>query len=474
MPEQLIVKIGDGGSIESIFQNGIIREEIDALFNTLEAAPPGRITLYFHGGLNNESTGINIANTMIPHIQAANNIPIIFVWKTGIGETIGEWIRASTGIKAFNKVYRMVLRKLGGRLGNAEAGDERGSQIMSEEELELELEKEFPFDDLQPINSDERGMVETMDLEYFDEEKESADLKIEFSRMLEKEPADEEEMKQADQFTDQSGSDDERAIIVTSAALLKVLVQVSIKVLVRRVKKQYHGFYPTVMEEALRAIYAGHGGKFIWSQIKQKADEMWSTKNNEVTTAHYLLQRLANLQQKAPDTKINLAGHSAGSIAICRMLQHAGRDCSAMQFNHIIFLAPAVGCSVFYEEIIKAKNAIHSFRLFTMTDELEKKDKLFSPVYTRSLLYLVSGLFEETTSSPIAGMQKFLKGCQDRKDDPALDDIKTFLEEPGKNRVVYSLVGSGLPVGMQCAASKHGSFDEDMVTIESLKYIIAN
>ena len=56
--------------------------------------------------------------------------------------------------------------------------------------------------------------------------------------------------------------------------------------------------------------------------------------------------------------------------------------------------------------LINNQVVFKKFRMFTMTDELEKEDDC-KAIYPASLLYLISGILEDRDDTPIAGMMRF-------------------------------------------------------------------
>jgi hypothetical protein len=112
-----------------------------------------------------------------------------------------------------------------------------------------------------------------------------------------------------------------------------------------------------------------------------------------------------------------------------------------------------------------------------LSDELERADHLppvythLPPIYTRSLLYLVSGLFEEGADIPLVGMQRYYSG-QAPYDIPEVQASLRYLLDPLKQRTVWSTVNAGS--GLSSSATTHGHFYQDIFTSDSLRYIIAN
>jgi hypothetical protein len=103
-----------------------------------------------------------------------------------------------------------------------------------------------------------------------------------------------------------------------------------------------------------------------------------------------------------------------------------------------------------------------------MLDEVERADVLVPLVYPHSLLYLVSGIFEDEPDTPIVGMQRYYSREAPYDTPEVLSCVDYLLASP--KRTVWSVVNNGL----SSSAQKHGDFDNDVPTLESLRYIIAN
>lgn len=82
------------------------RADVDAIFTehlprALQAARsagrPLRLMFQAHGGLNDEATGIAIAQKSVAWWQSNGIYPIYFAWETGLFETIGQLLRGATG-----------------------------------------------------------------------------------------------------------------------------------------------------------------------------------------------------------------------------------------------------------------------------------------------------------------------------------------------------------------------------------------
>jgi hypothetical protein len=148
----------------------------------------------------------------------------------------------------------------------------------------------------------------------------------------------------------------------------------------------------------------------------------------------------------------------------------------------VLFLAPAVTFELFARTIAAHPQSIANFRMFSMTDELESEDALVPIVYTRSLLYFISGVLEgnvvggqwkEDIDSPLVGMKRYLDedATFTPAEFPAVHAVKQFFETSA-NRTIWSAVAGG--DGLSSASRKHGDFDNDRETLKSLVWALKN
>jgi len=177
--------------------------------------------------------------------------------------------------------------------------------------------------------------------------------------------------------------------------------------------------------------------------------------------------------------KLTLVGHSTGAIYICNFLDVAEKLGLKTRIQ-VVFLAPAVTCARFAEAIaVHNKHRLKDFRMFAMRDALEIQDRMVAPLYTRSLLYFVSGLLEGqvgkdgrwsgVTGMPLVGMERFYERSTYAQAS-AVVKVKAFLGAVPQ-RMVWSSV-KGADNGLNSNAAKHGDFDNDPATLQSVQSII--
>lgn len=449
--------------------------DIDAIFDHLHNSGAGKLAVHFHGGLVSEANGEGTARSMQPVYEAGGAHSLTFIWETGLIETITRNLTRINDTKLFQKLLRYVFRQLTKRLGADISGRGPG-EAMSMQEIEAELQKIEKFE---AFDARARGGAETLDEAALDQAE--AEMIIEYQVELQ---ADIDFLESEDRLLFEETHlrpereadlrEDGRGLEILKVA--KVLASVTYRVLKRYWKGRDHGLYPTTVEEILREFYLADLGEWVWSGMKDIADKMWLPNSeplgDESHPGTYFLEKLKAHQNAHPNFVVDFIGHSAGSIAICEMLKSATAADTVPRTRNIIFLAPACVSKLMYDEIVQREDRYEAFRMFTMQDEAyEQKDRLVPLVYTRSLLYFISGVLEPEVDIPIAGMERFWTGAEPF-DDAYLVASRNWLKEAGRNRSVLSVTTAGGD-GLESASEKHGDFDNDENTRASLTHIVS-
>jgi hypothetical protein len=433
-----------------------------------------RLVIFFHGGLVSEASGLASAQRMAGNYgTTAASIGII--WQTGLGETFRDNLLAITATKIFKKTLSWVLAKAG--VGDDTGARGSGGGPLDAAEIEAMLETPEGAAALDRALSAQADAAKSIasarssGLDDLDAEAIARDLEYDFAAdsslpdlIYEGAPGAQPIRRKLDL---EEGA---RGLTATEVALFigKIVVAV-----VRRYRSgTAHDALPTAVEELLRAAYLADIGKFTWDAMKTKAQRMW-TDDGTVPgdTGHgggYVLRRLEALQAARPDMIIDVVGHSAGSIAICEMLAAIEADRRRIRLRNIIFLAPAVRLDLFTLWIRRGPQIFKRFRMFTMTDAAEKEDRVGGSIYPRSLLYLVSGCFEDRPDAGIVGMDRFLRQAMTSAGRD-YDDVRGWLQ--AATRLVYSPSAASAAQGLQTSALHHGDFDDDPATLASLFFM---
>ncbi len=501
--------------------NGLLgqppRSPIDAVEKILSKAaaanPKNGLVIHFHGGLNARQYALEkIVAPLTKTYSDAGGYPLFFVWESGFIEAIlnnkDDLLRDPAFRELVKKVSEWVLSKtaIGGTFCFKGAD---GIPVEDIDRFREEYDQWFTGDEKRtsPPGENSNDLVAQ-------EAKTKAgglnedQLAQEIEQSLDGDPAFKRALAEAynasvppaDIVTKGVGTRKPADVLLLSEAALnemfpadnglktrgvftwlgvvKFVAKLVIAVAGRYRDGTDHGLHCTVVEEVLRSAYGGLIGSAIWSQMKQDTLDSFADVPGSCGLAVVReLKALEDVGQRFH--KLTLVGHSTGAIYICNFLDIAKRVGLETPVQ-VVFLAPAVTCARFYEAIDAHQDLrLKDFRMFAMRDTLETQDRMFAPLYTRSLLYFVSGLLEGqvdrdgnwsgVTGMPLVGMERFYEGSTYGKDD-TVAEVKAFLGAvPG--RMVWSSV-SGAGNGLNSGAKKHGDFDNDPSTLASVQAII--
>ena len=208
-------------------------------------------------------------------------------------------------------------------------------------------------------------------------------------------------------------------------------------------------------------------GKPLWAAMKEAAllASSLDAGGGDAGGAWKFAKALAPLITNPPPGKqisLHTVGHSAGAIF------HAHYIPALIERGVIVdslaLLAPAVRIDLFKSHLLPAiaNGAVKRFELYTMDEEAEKDDDLVEPigipVYGKSLLYLVSGAFEPEDNAGILGLEERFEN------DSAITDL---FAPAGPHRLEFSHA-RGKPHNPATKARKHGCFDNDDATMQSI------
>ena len=469
------INIGPGGTFRPSGNLQTSAADIDAIFKYLEQSNTKKLAVHFHGGLVKEESGEGIARNMKPVYEAGGAHSLTFIWETGLVETITRNLTDIHNTKLFQKLIRYVFKQLTKRLG-ADISGRGPSESMTMAEIETELSK---IDKFEVFESRARSGAQSLDEASLEQAKDEMTLEYQMELQADQDFLDSEEklLFQETYLKSQIEADlreDGRGFEIIKVA--RTLARVTYRVLKRYWKGRDHGLYPTTVEELLREFYLDDFGAWVWDGMKTIAKKMWYPNSENIDQySHpgtYFLEKLGSFQSENPGFIVDFVGHSAGAIAICQMLKSANLAGTIPEIRNIVFLAPACTSQLMHNEIVSKEERYESFRMFTMQDKYEKEDRLVPFIYTRSLLYFISGVLEPNeVDTPIAGMERFWTGEKPFEDDYLVSSA-AWLKSSGKNRNVLSVTESTIS-GMKSESVTHGGFDNDEKTLSSLTYIIS-
>jgi hypothetical protein len=276
--------------------------------------------------------------------------------------------------------------------------------------------------------------------------------------------------------------------VAAALAIIKHGVIIFARIIKRFYQHRAHGLYTTCVEEICRELYLDAIGEWFWTQMKNDTADTFSPgEANEPRGGSTLVQALAAEVSTAAKTgrplpKISIVAHSAGSIWTCHFLKalddsrQSGEMPASFRLHKLIFLAPACTSALFARtlELHAARPLFAEFRMFALDDSLESGYWEAPPLYPRSLLYMVSGMFESTVDEPLLGMQRYLI---DTKvfNEADIRAIRTFLATSATQSIFSIAQGAD---GLSSDALRHGAFTNTAVpepaTMASVLYMLSH
>ena len=466
------------------------RENLREAFRTYRTTARGKpLVLHFHGGLVDEASAEAMAWRLMPEYSRAGGFPLFVIWQTGMIETIRNNWKRIVGADAFQGVLERVLQFTIGRQRST-SGTRAGSlsvpdaDVIQDELKRLDANEE-PFsgenfssreDNLdlldEKLTTAEWGQLDTMVQE--DDRLQRAAGRIARGQDELEEEMLAPEMQQEVEKVKKAETTGQRSTLALSAMLV-IAVKAIAGTLGRFRRRRDHGLYSTAAEETAKALTGDWLGRTIWDQMKANARDAFGPSPEEFGGTA-LLQEIAALRQETGDgspPRVILVGHSAGSIFICEALQAAQAQNldPSVRFD-VVFLAPACTFRMLDQTLKVAGHRIGWFRCFAMLDEHEQADRMLDKFYPRSLLYFVSGAVESESDEPIVGMMRYHSGAAPFHAEayPEIAGTLTALRSH-QNGWIWSITDAA-EVGLASRSIKHGDFDDDETTIESIKHII--
>lgn len=466
------VNVGPGGTFETSGDYFTKAADIDALFQHLQTSNAKSLAVHFHGGLVKESAGVEIAKKMAPVFTEAGAQPLTFVWETGLIETFRDNLMKIHQTELFQKLLKWLLRRVARRFGGFEG---RGAGVaIPMAHIEAELAKAIPFasydDPTTGKGAAAKGSVAVTEADLDGLKRE---LQAEFQEDVD---GDMTVIAQVNDLAERK-VDAEAKGLIEGLKTAKMLAAIAFRVIRRHIRGRDHGFYPTVVEELLRELYLADLGAWVWGRMKDKAAAMWLPNEgligDERHVGSYILDKIAELQSVRPDFRVDLTGHSAGSIAICEMLRAAAERSIGLRVNTIAFLAPAGRSELGVSQLARHPDRCIQFRVFTMADAYEREDQLVPAIYTRSLLYFISGVLEpDEVDAPLMGMMRHAGGQGAFASGPAAEWAAFMTAQDQLVLSDSTVLKPGAPAGRKTSSRSHGGFDDDDLTRESLTELL--
>jgi hypothetical protein len=470
------VNVGKGGTFKKSGEYFTTAAQADAIGKHIEAQGIESLVLYFHGGLVSEKSGMGGAELMKKkfHDTTKKRHVVSFVWETGplevVTQNVDSFFKQDLIKKILFKVIKLAAKKLDVPVGNRGAGG-----YLSDAAIQAELSKPIPF------QNDERDLYSRggFDVAASDDSTLLNTLQIEAGVVFtynEKEELEHLDFKEIPNLKNEHKVQDSPEDKGGAIAIIKTIAKVAFMVIKRYIRKTQHGFYPTIIEEILREFFVSDLGTWGWTEIKEKGREMFLPNDNltgdeKLHAGEYFLAAIDKYLATGKQLSITLIGHSAGSIAVAYLMEAIAKRYKRIRIKNLFFLAPACRVDLFrshVEPVIGDGNTIEKFRMFTMHQDYEVMDHCVPVLYTRSLLYMVSGLFEDEVDAKIMGLHEQFMSEDRYSDDrkfPELHKLKKFLFAD-KSRLVLSVDPSNPCLS---DAIKHGGFDNNEPTLEAIK-----
>jgi hypothetical protein len=457
----------------------------------------GGIVIHFHGGLVSCGSGIEIAERLHPRYSQANAYPVFFVWESDVFETLENNLQEIAHEFFYERLWKrlseFIMRKFSqtGRqrvlyaLPEADPRDvcEAFDQIQIEGKPEsLEALAPTAPSDLSELSDHERLILENELLQdsalmeairrVSDGLRTPGDVALDLQTQTRRVQGSTETLmdyRSLDRLTHRPAPA-ERGIL-DMAGFVKAAVTIAGRVISRFVHHRDHGFHATLVEEILRGFYLANVGEFIWTVMKKDPADSFGD-DAAIFGGTAFLEALREAMDPTRPTRITLVGHSTGAVYISEFLDKATSVLPATVRYGIVFLAPASTFEKTAATLERHTDLISGFRMFTMTDANERRDRLVPVIYPHSLLYFVSGVVEPVADTPIVGMERYYDDLYYPGDTfPAVRTVRDFILG-ADDRAVWSVTEEG-PQGLRSASLRHGDFDNDSVTLDSVAHILA-
>jgi len=454
------------------------------------------IVIHVHGGLVSENSARQTAARLSPYYDSdgAGAVSIFPVWESALHETLLNNLRDVAREKFFRIVTKRV-RKIAKRKARQSSGERVSGTLPmwdgTDEENDIDTAFEtldyakLPADFEMPAELTELSQAE---MHMFEEEL-KLDLELDdcveaiSNGLLSDEElhaaanvrggtisrASSETLMSPDavrRYMDQP--DHNTRGLFSGLKIIKAVVSIAYRVIKRCVKKRDHGVYTTIIEEILREFYLANVGEKVWKMMKGDTKDCFGD-DPHVFGGTALLSALGAHLDAGKQVRVTLVGHSAGAVYLSHLIDEADEIFpEAFKFD-VVFLAPAATIDLVEKKIVRNAHRINDFRMFTMTDRNERKDRLVGFLYPHSLLYFISGVLEGSKDEPIVGMSRFFNGEQfDRRKFSDINKVKKFVAAK-RDGLCWSTASDGR--GRNTKALKHGDFDNDVTTMESLQAI---
>jgi hypothetical protein len=439
------------------------------------------LVVHFHGGLVSRASAHASAQILLTNAYAPSKAsPVFFIWNSDLWTTLTKNMDEIAQEPIFKRLVLRVVQLALGKLRKTADSGARGDEL--------------EFDPLIGIDKSLEGIekyatqnepANPARVELTDEEQKQIDKELQADKVLKDEslaiaanltpPAPgsrgaaltPRKTLMAAQVQEEIAAEDkapDARDLATIVTILRYGAKIVAAVVKRYVHKRDHGLYATAVEEVLRTLYFDDAAFTVWRTMKKDTADAFGEDTN-VFGGTAFIDELKKWWK--PGRRIVLVGHSTGAIYIGHLLAHVEELVlpADLRFD-VVFLAPACTFDFMAEHLPAFQNRVANFRMFAMTDQNERGYWEIPVLYRGSLLYLVSGICEDEVDKPILGMQRY----HDATGPYAQPNIQKVLQYLSK-RCVWSEANGA--AGLASTAKKHGAFNDDPVTLQSLAHILA-
>lgn len=502
--------------------DGMTREDVASSFTAFRAAgSPSRLSLFFHGGLVDKSSGQQGAAREYD-LYKDIAFPLFFIWESGFFEVLSHHLPLIFAETIFGRVVAHANDLILGKLHATQAAPAQEQIAMfstraneTPEKLDeiavstAELDAFMTAIKNDPLVQNEAVAIakNSTNIESLMSSPAKRALQLSPRTFLSPEIVSSLRGAYAQANSRNAGKVtnlDALPLSIGGAleaawAIAKAAVPVIVNCVRRFASHRDHGVTCTIVEEVLRALYLANFGSSTWEEMKRETEDSFGT-DSSVYGGTAVIEEVCQLLKDKPSTPITLVGHSTGAVYIGNFLRHIdvallaqGDTTSAFD---VILMAPA-NTDDFY-----AKNygkRVQGIRIFQMSDTTEQQDHLMSKdcgpndpsilgkVYPRSLLYLVSGICEsfdaqgatnslDADDMPILGMDRYFAEIATFSgvNYQSVCDLRNkFVIGPPAFPSKFVRVLSPTPAkpndGFRSTSEKHGNFPGDKPTIASIR-----
>lgn len=475
---------------------------MDAMFAALAGSRFKRLVVNFHGGLvPRKSAHESMNNVLLKHYQSADAWPYFFVWNTDLVKTVTANLDEIGREKAFQRLLAKLIEFVSGKL--LQSPEDKGA-------LSSDPIPQMPLEDLAAEAAAREALwrqaaIPAQDFSPF-EQKYIKD-KLEKDPVLQREAQGivaatftPDEIESLRLTRGAAAVAEPRSSLISPALLKEELIDphdpetrsveaivffakhglsIAMRVIKRFIWKRDHGLYNTVVEEILRELYLDNLGIAAWNMMKKDAADAFEDEPQVCGGTRFAIS-LAKAMRESPGLRVTLVGHSTGAIYIANLLKALDPQLEPGRQLDVLFLAPAISLATMSAHLEYFKRRVRGFRLFGLNDARETGYWEVPGVYCGSLLYMVSGIFEDTDDDkergdvPLLGMQRHATSLPGGPYDlPAWNEMRAWLALD--KRGVWAGDPPSAAQGYLSDAFKHGGInDGDQKTLASIKYILEN